>query len=511
MSARLLLAFPLALALCPALAPAQTRVACLGDSITFGAQLEDREREAWPVRLGVLLGEGFDVRNFGVGGRTLLRKADTPLVRTDAWRAALDFAPDVAVIALGTNDTYQDERRHNWDHEADLEADAAFMVDALRARNASVRVLLASPTGMFFDKEGLSAARRANLVERATRLSRIEEALRAVASAREGVEYLEMKRALRAEHVGDGVHTTALGALRIARRVAEAIRAPRVGALGLAAALGERGVAVTEGAFHEFRALEFRLPETGAACRVVLPFGAVAEAPWVWRARFFGHQPALDLALLERGFHLVYCDVADLYGGPEAMRRFDECYELVRASGLGARPVLEGMSRGGLVIVNWAARHPQRVSALYGDNPVVDFRSWPGGQSGKRSDPDWLRCLAAYGLDEAGARAYAQMPVDRLEPLARSQVPLLLVLGTEDEVVPPAENGELMAARYRALGGPVKVWRKPGLGHHPHGLDPVDPLLEEILRVTGMGGESDAADGAPAEETGGVERKGGGR
>jgi pimeloyl-ACP methyl ester carboxylesterase len=193
---------------------------------------------------------------------------------------------------------------------------------------------------------------------------------------------------------------------------------------------------------------------------VVLSSGTIAEAPWIWRARFFEHQPALDLALLERGFHLVYCDVADLYGGPLAMRRFDECYGgplamrrfdecygLLRDLGVGARPVLEGMSRGGLVVVNWAARHPARVSAIYGDNPVVDFRSWPGGQSGKRSDPDWLRCLAAYGLDEAGAQAYAQMPVDRLEPVAKAQVPLLLVLGTEDRVVPPAELGELMAER----------------------------------------------------------------
>ncbi|MDA0375186.1 MAG: GDSL-type esterase/lipase family protein, partial [Planctomycetota bacterium] len=253
MRSRPLLGPALALALSAALAPAQTRVACLGDSITYGARLEDRESQAWPVRLGVLLGDDYDVRNFGVGGRTLLRKADTPLVRTGAWREALEFAPDLAVISLGTNDTCQDQQRHNWEHEAELEADAAFMIAALRERNPEVRVLLASPTGMFFDKPGLSAERRANLVERAARLPRIEAALRAVAASAQGVEYLEMKRTLSAEHVGDGVHTTAEGAARIARRVAEAIRSPRVVELGLAAALVDRGVEVEQGTFHEFR------------------------------------------------------------------------------------------------------------------------------------------------------------------------------------------------------------------------------------------------------------------
>jgi lysophospholipase L1-like esterase len=51
-----------------AFSTAQTRVACLGDSITFGAQVVDREHNAYPTLLDALLGERFVVRNFGVGG-----------------------------------------------------------------------------------------------------------------------------------------------------------------------------------------------------------------------------------------------------------------------------------------------------------------------------------------------------------------------------------------------------------------------------------------------------------
>ena len=78
------------------------------------------------------------------------------------------------------------------------------------------------------------------------------------------------------------------------------------------------------------------------------------------------------------------------------------------------------------------------------------------------------------------------MPLDRLEPLARARVPVMLVLGAADDVVPPAENGEALAARYRELGGPVQIWRKPGAGHHPHGLDPVAPLARALLSAAGF-------------------------
>lgn len=465
--------------------PAQTRVACLGDSITFGAQVADREHNAYPAQLGVLLGEAFEVRNFGVGGATLLRRADRPFMATERFANALAWRPHVAVVILGTNDSCQNERRDCWQHHDDLAADARALIAALQGARADVRVVLCSPPPMFPAKNGLASERAADLRARAPRLRQVAATARAVAAAMPNVEYLELGRTLRSRDVTDGVHTSPFGAERIARRVAEAIAGERGDRLGLDVVLQQRGIEPSPTAFHEFSGWIFTLPQTGAACRVFEPFGPAAGAPWILRARFFGHQPALDLALLERGFHLAYCDVAELYGSPAAIERWDELYDLLHGAGLADRVVLEGMSRGGLPIVNWAAAHPERVAAIYGDNPVADFRSWPGGQTGKRSDADWQRCLAAYGLDEASAKAFDRMPVDRLAPIAAAAVPLLLVLGEDDTVVPPAENGDVLASRYRELGGPVQVWRKPGQGHHPHGLDPVDPLLRAVLRATG--------------------------
>ena len=80
------------------------------------------------------------------------------------------------------------------------------------------------------------------------------------------------------------------------------------------------------------------------------------------------------------------------------------------------------------------------------------------------------------------ALAYVGNPVDSLASLARHRVPLLHVFGDADDVVPWEENTGLVASRYEALGGPITLIRKPGVGHHPHGLDDSSPIVEFIVK-----------------------------
>ena len=142
------------------------------------------------------------------------------------------------------------------------------------------------------------------------------------------------------------------------------------------------------------------------------------------------------------------------------------------------------MSRGGLIIINWASVNPDKVAAIYGDNPVCNFNSWPGGKNGKFSKRDWQRCLKAYGLAATAAPDHQQpLSPATLKPLADKKVPIALVLGLADKVVPVGENGEALARNYESLGGPLKVWRKPGKGHHPHGLHPPDELASWLLQA----------------------------
>ena len=224
----------------------------------------------------------------------------------------------------------------------------------------------------------------------------------------------------------------------------------------------------------------------GRRCWVVTPHSPAEGRPWVWRARFFGHQPQADIALLREGFHITYCDVAGLFGSPRAVGHWNAFYQrMTQHHGLSHQPALEGMSRGGLLIYNWAIANPQKVACLYGDAPVCDFKSWPGGRgTGKGSRDAWKKCLQAYDLTEAEALAYRGNPVDQLAPLARAGVPLLHVVGDADVVVPVEENTALIESRYQKLGGSIQVIHKAGVGHHPHALKDPGPIVSFILKHT---------------------------
>jgi len=238
--------------------------------------------------------------------------------------------------------------------------------------------------------------------------------------------------------------------------------------------------------WHGFDRFSFAVD--GRRCHVVVPKTAAAGRPWIWRARFFGHEPQADVALLGKGFHVAYCDVGGLFGSPKAVAHWDAFYDQVtRNNGLARKVALEGMSRGGLIIYNWAAANPGKVACIYGDAPVCDFKSWPGGKGkGKGSPRDWKLVLETYGFkDEAQALAYDRNPVDHLQPLAKAGVPLLHVYGDADDVVPWDENTGIIAERYRKLGGSIKLIAKPGVGHHPHGLKDSTPIVDFIDRHSG--------------------------
>ena len=235
--------------------------------------------------------------------------------------------------------------------------------------------------------------------------------------------------------------------------------------------------------WHGFPRFDFEVD--GKPVLIVAPKDVAEGSPWVWHGEFFGHKPEPDIALLERGFHIAYMRVPDLLGSPVAVAHWNKFYEeLTGRYGLAKKVALVGLSRGGLYCYNWAASNPDQVACIYGDAPVCDFKSWPGGKGkGPGSGRDWQLVLKGYGFqDEAEALAYDKNPVDNLQPLADAKVPLLHVYGDADEVVPWDENTGVIAERYRHLGGSITLIAKPGVGHHPHGLDDPGPIVEFIAR-----------------------------
>lgn len=212
---------------------------------------------------------------------------------------------------------------------------------------------------------------------------------------------------------------------------------------------------------------------------VVVPRQAAKGRPWIWRPAFFGAFPSVDKALLEKGFHVAYYDLTHLYGSPRAVSLGTDFYrEMTTRFQLSRQVTLEGFSRGGLFVFNWAAQHTDKVACIYVDAPVCDVFSWPG----RKDTALWNGLLKEWDLTDAGMNHFKGNPIDNLAPIAAAGIPIIGVCGDSDRTVPYKENMDVVRSRYLAAGGPVEVILKEGCDHHPHSLDNPEPVVDFILR-----------------------------
>jgi pimeloyl-ACP methyl ester carboxylesterase len=225
----------------------------------------------------------------------------------------------------------------------------------------------------------------------------------------------------------------------------------------------------------------------GRPATVVCPDKPLAGNYWAWKGEFLDAFPQTEIALLRRGFYIVYLNYPNQFGSPAAVAKWNELYGyLTREHGFAAKTALIGLSRGGLYCYQWAAANPGKVACIYGDAPVCDMHSWPGGRGKAQCNKvEWQNVMEAFGFkSEAEALAYDKNPVDNLKALAAARIPILHVYGDADESVPWDENTGLLASRYRKLGGDITLIAKPGVGHHPHGLADPKPVVDFIFKHT---------------------------
>lgn len=190
------------------------KVACVGNSITYGLGIENRERDSYPAQLQQMLGDEYKVGNFGKSGATLLNKGHRPYMQQDEFRNAMDFAGDIVVIHLGINDT--DPR--NWHNYRDyFVRDYIALIDSFHVVNPKVRILIARMSPI---------TNRHPRFESGTRdwFGEIQEAIETVAR-HSGIQLIDFHEPL--YHypfmLPDAIHPTKEGAKILARKVYSAI------------------------------------------------------------------------------------------------------------------------------------------------------------------------------------------------------------------------------------------------------------------------------------------------
>lgn len=200
------------------------KVACIGDSITFGARLEDRDTYSYPVRLQQLLGAHYHVENFGVGSSTLIRKG-----KPNVWSQLKKIRksdPNIVIIILGTNDTVGGNRKC-WDHKNDFPQDYRDLIDTLRTFPSNPEVYICAPSPMVTETPGLDSTRLANLQERQPRLQELITVIQTIAEEKK-THYIDLNTPMSDKPelftVKDGVHPNKEGYLVMAELVYNAIR-----------------------------------------------------------------------------------------------------------------------------------------------------------------------------------------------------------------------------------------------------------------------------------------------
>jgi lysophospholipase L1-like esterase len=128
------------------------RIACVGNSITYGAGLKHRDTEAYPAVIQRLLGDGYDVRNYGHSARTLLSHGDKPFVKEAEFRDARAFLPDIVTIKLGTNDS----KPWNWQYKDEFIPDLEAMIDSFQVLPSHPQVYLCLPIPALVGRWGIT-------------------------------------------------------------------------------------------------------------------------------------------------------------------------------------------------------------------------------------------------------------------------------------------------------------------------------------------------------------------
>jgi sialate O-acetylesterase len=203
-------------------------IACIGDSITFGARLDSPEVDSYPAQLQQLVGEEHKVINFGVGGCTMLRKGH-PTVWNELPKIK-EAHPDIVIISLGTNDTCgmgTCGERKCWEYKDEFMVDYQDFIDTLQTFLSHPKIWIAAPSPMVLETPGLNSERVAGLSIRKPRLQELIALVKQVASEQQ-VSFIDLNTPL--DHrpelftEKDGVHPNRLGYRAIAELVYEELK-----------------------------------------------------------------------------------------------------------------------------------------------------------------------------------------------------------------------------------------------------------------------------------------------
>lgn len=216
--------------------------------------------------------------------------------------------------------------------------------------------------------------------------------------------------------------------------------------------------------------------------------------PWIMYAPTLKRTPDqaerwMHQQFMDSGVAVAGIDVGEMYGSPLALPFFDALYDHMVRDGYSSTPAILGRSRGGLWASSWAIADPSRVAGLGCIYPVFDYTTYPGAE----------RAAVAYGTTASTLVENQNQlnPIRRAAVLARGRVPVFIIHGTDDKVVPIEQNSESLATVYtqNGAGDLIKIQKAEGQGHsYWDGFFHCQELVDFLITRSTSGRSETAAD-----------------
>ncbi len=230
--------------------------------------------------------------------------------------------------------------------------------------------------------------------------------------------------------------------------------------------------------WNGFELIEEKVSERNAV--IVVP--DTPNGKWALKTEYFGAFPDAEIELVKMGYYLAHIenvtrwhDPSDTDARAALAEHMHEKYKTEK------KCVIVGMSCGGMQGIYFATKYPELVSCMYLDAPVVNFLSCPAGL-GKATNSLYDEFFEHKNMTVSELLSYRDHPLDRLDKLAEYKIPVILVCGDSDTVVPYEENGMLIKKAYEKVGAEIETFVKENCDHHPHGLEDITPIVDFIIK-----------------------------
>ncbi len=202
---------------------------------------------------------------------------------------------------------------------------------------------------------------------------------------------------------------------------------------------------------------------------------------WALKTEYFDAFPDVQNTLLDMGYYIAHIKNKTRWHHPsDTDARAELSSYMQERFNVSKKCVIIGMSCGGMQGVYFASKYPELVSVMYLDAPVVNLLSCPGGLG--KGESMFEEFYSHTGMSLTELLGYRNHPLDKLPSLVRHNIPVILVSGDSDSVVPYDENGKYIDEIYRKNNLIIETIIKKGGDHHPHSLSDNSPIIDFILK-----------------------------